>query len=167
MTSILSSCNSALSTAHRERIVKNVDIERYAGLWYEIARFPHRFERGLVGVTATYTLQENGRIGVLNQGYEGSMQGRLRQTSAYAKIPDAELPGRLKVYFVWFFGADYHILDLDTANYSYALVGSKSPNYLWILGREPKMEEATYQKLVSKAASLGYDISLLEKVPHE
>ena len=141
--------------------VKNVDIERYMGTWYEIARFPHSFEKGLVGVTATYSLKKNGNIRVVNQGYKGSLQGKRSQAKATAKIPDPNEPGKLKVYFFFLFGADYYILELDEKDYQYALVGSSSINYLWILSRSPQMPEKTYQMLVEKAKELGYDMEKL------
>ncbi|MBN1989483.1 MAG: lipocalin family protein [Bacteroidales bacterium] len=147
--------------------VKDVDIERFLGTWYEIARFPHSFEKDLVGVTATYSLKSNGNLSVLNQGYKGSLNGKHSKAKAFAKIPDPNNTGRLKVYFFWPFGADYLVLDLDKDNYSYALIGSSAPNYLWILGRTPQMDKQTYQMLVDKAKLLGYDISKLEVVPQK
>lgn len=156
---------SCKSKAPQRSIVPEVDLERYAGVWYEIARYPHRFERDLVGVTATYTLRKDGKIDVLNQGYKGSLDGELSQARAVAKVPDPSEPGKLKVFFVPLFGAGYFILDLDREKYQYALVGSNFMNYLWILSRTPRMEESVYEKLTQKAASLGYDVSKLEKVP--
>jgi apolipoprotein D and lipocalin family protein len=147
--------------------VKNVDITRYVGTWYEIARFPHSFEKGLVGVTATYTLRENGRITVLNQGYKHNLSGNLKQTRGVAKIPDPNSPGRLKVKFFLFFGADYYILELDQEGYRHAMVGSSSPNYLWILCREPVMDDETYRMLVDRAAARGYETSRLVRVPQK
>jgi len=158
---IISSCTI---THAQMDIVQNVDIKRYAGTWYEIARFPHSFEKDLVGVTATYTLRENGKITVLNQGYKHSLEGKLKQTRGVARIPDKTRPGQLKVKFFLFFGAEYNILELDQEGYHYALVGSSSPNYLWILCREPKMEEETYRMLVNRARKRGYDADRLIRV---
>jgi lipocalin len=143
--------------------VKNIDLNRYMGTWYEIARFPHSFEKNLVGVTATYTLKANGKVDVLNQGYKGSLNGKPSSAKAFAKIPDPSEPGRLKVYFFWPFGGSYNILDLDT-NYQWALVGSDSPNFLWILSRTPQMDPSLYKSIVEKARSLGYDINRIELV---
>lgn len=143
--------------------VPKVDIERYMGVWYEIARFPHRFERDLVGVTATYKFKENGRISVLNQGYKYTLDGKHKTAKGRARIPDPDIPGRLQVAFFLCFWADYLILELDE-NYQYALIGSSTPDYLWILCRNPQMDDITYQMLVNKAQSLGYDVSKLEKV---
>ncbi len=141
--------------------VQNVNINRYLGKWYEIARFPHSFEKDLVGVTATYALRGDGKISVLNQGYKETLNGPLKQARGKAKVPDSDETGRLKVSFFLFFYADYFILELDEENYQYALIGSSSDKYLWILCRTPEMEADTYDMLVSKARSRGYDTGKL------
>lgn len=164
VTLLALSCNCVNQrNMFRPETVKEVDINRYMGVWYEIARFPHRFERDLTGVTATYTLRDDGKIDVLNEGYKHSLDGKHRKTRGKARVPDKSQPGKLKVTF-FIFGADYYILELDKENYTWALVGSSSPNYLWILGRRPQMEDDTYTMLVEKARQHGYDISLLIKV---
>ena len=145
------------------KTVNPVDLNKYLGTWYEIARFPHSFEKDLVGVTATYRLKDNGKVEVLNQGYKQSLNGPLKKAKGFAKIPDPNEPGRLKVYFFWPFGGDYLILDLD-ADYQQVLIGSYSLNYLWILSRTPQMPDAEYQRLVNRAKEFGYDISRIELV---
>jgi apolipoprotein D and lipocalin family protein len=141
--------------------VEHVDINRYIGKWYEIARFPNSFEKDLVGVTATYSLRGDGKINVLNQGFKNTLQGPLKQARGKAKVPDSGEPGRLKVSFFLFFYADYFILELDEDNYQYALIGSSSDKYLWILCRTPEMSAETYHMLVSKAQARGYDTGKL------
>lgn len=159
---IITSCNRNI--APTMKTVENVNIEKYLGTWYEIARFPHSFEKNLQGVTATYTMREDGKITVLNQGFKNSLNGKLKKAKGKAYIPNAEISGHLKVsFFLWFY-ADYYILELDTTDYQYALIGSSTPNYLWILSRTPQMDEKIYKKLTSAAKSLGYDLSKLEKV---
>lgn len=144
--------------------VKELDLKRYMGTWYEIARFDHSFERGLAGVTATYALQEDGKISVLNQGFKGGLDGKKSSAKGKARMPDPSQPGKLEVSFFAFFYAPYWVLDLDTVNYQYALIGSPGQDYLWILGRSPQMSSEIYDKLVNKAASLGYDTSKLLRV---
>lgn len=141
--------------------VKYVDINRYLGKWYEIARFPHSFEKDLVGVTATYSMREDGKINVLNQGFKKALNGPLKQAGGKAKIPDSNEPGRLKVSFFLCFYADYFILELDEEDYQYALIGSSSDKYLWILCRQPVMPSETYEMLVSRAKERGYDTGRL------
>ncbi len=161
---IFSCVNSAKTQSSAMKTVDKVDLERYMGKWYEIARFPHSFEKGLVGVSATYSLKKNGKVEVINQGFKGSLTGKMKRAKGFAKIPDPNVPGRLMVYFFWPFGGEYLILDLDE-NYQYVLVGSSSMNYLWILCRSTKMDDTTYNILLNKAESLGFDTSKLEKVP--
>jgi apolipoprotein D and lipocalin family protein len=143
--------------------VPEVDIDRYMGVWYEIARFPHRFEKDLVGVTATYEKRSDGKISVLNQGYKYTLTGKHKKANGKARIPDSSQPGRLQVTFFLWFWADYLILKLDE-NYQYVLVGSSTPGYLWILSRTPQLDEGIYSELVNSAKEMGYDVSRLEKV---
>jgi lipocalin len=149
------------------RTVSVVDLQKYAGTWYEIARFPNSFEKDMVGVTATYTLKENGRIGVLNQGYKNSLDGKLKKANGKAKVPDPSQPGRLKVSFFLFFYGDYFILELDQQDYQWAMIGSSTPDYFWILCRTPRMDEDVYQSLLEKARQRGYDLSTLILVPQK
>jgi len=144
--------------------VEQFDLNRYLGKWYEIARFPHSFEKDLVGVIAEYSLKKNGKVKVVNSGYKGSLSGRFRKAMGKAKLAGAENVGHLKVSFFLFFYSDYYVLELDTVNYEYALVGSSSSNYLWILSRNPHMSENTYQMLLDKAKERGYNLEKLIKV---
>jgi len=155
-------CNSQNSMIDKT-VVKNVDIEKYLGTWYEIARYDHRFERGLVGVTANYSKREDGLINVVNSGYKGSLNGTKSEAIGKAKIPDANYPSKLKVSFFWFFYADYFILELDE-NYQWAVIGSKSDDYLWILSRTPQMEKNVYDGLVQKISKRGYNVEKLIRV---
>jgi len=139
------------------------ELNKYLGTWYEIARFDHSFERGLQGVTATYSLMSDGKIKVLNQGYKNSLDGKFKKAVGKAKLANPETPRNLLVSFFWIFYAPYNILELDP-DYRYALIGSKSPDYLWILSRTPQLDEKTYQMLLDKAKDRGYDTSKLIKV---
>jgi lipocalin len=144
--------------------IKQLDINRYLGVWYEIARFPHSFEKDLVGVTATYSLMKDGKIQVLNQGYKKDFNGVLKK--AYGKAKTTSNPGKLKVSFFLFFYADYDIMELDP-NYQWALIGGSSPNYLWILSRTPHMDQDLYKEITEKARKRGYDLSKLILVPQK
>jgi len=147
--------------------VQGVDLDRYLGTWYEIARFPHSFEKNLVGVKATYSYRKDGKIEVLNQGYKDHLDGPLKMAKGKAKVPDPDDPARLKVSFFLFFYADYFILELDQENYQWAMVGSTSDNFLWFLCRSPEMDSDVFEMLKQRARDRGYDISLLERVPQK
>ena len=146
--------------------VKSIDIQRYMGVWYEIARFPHKFEKNLVGVTATYTMNPDGMITVENAGHFLTLGGKIEKAMGKAKFAGKEHNGHLKVSFFLFFYADYFIMDLDD-DYQWALIGSSSDKYLWILSRTSTMKEETYQMILDKARSLGYDLANLQTVVQE
>lgn len=141
-------------------VVKNLDIQKYLGTWHELARFDHKFERGLVGVTATYSMNTDGTIKVENKGYKDSLNGEKQIAIGKAKIPNPDIPAKLKVSFFWIFYADYFILELDK-EYQWAIIGSKSDDYVWILHRKPKVQEEEYRYLVSLATARGYNTSKL------
>ena len=143
--------------------VEHLDLERYMGLWYEIARYDHRFERGLTEVTATYILRPDGTIRVENRGCKrNSPYDICRTATGHAKIPDPAQPGKLKVSFFLNFYSDYYVLELDQENYNYALIGSSTDKYLWILSRTPQLPEEIKKKLVTAAERRGYDTSRLQ-----
>lgn len=157
---ILNSCSQTKNMVDTTT-VKKLEIDRFLGTWYEIARFDHSFEKNLVGVTATYSMQEDGKIKVLNQGYKNSLDGKLSQAVGKAKIPNPNDPGKLKVAFFWFFYADYFVMELDEENYEWAVIGSSSPKYLWILSRKPQMDPALYQDLINRIEKRGYQLQNL------
>lgn len=143
--------------------VGSLDLPRYMGRWYEIARYNHRFERGMSDVTATYELRPDGTIGVQNAGYKKDAHGKYvyKSVEGRAKMPDAARPGCLKVsFFLWFY-SDYYILELDEKDYNYALIGSSSDKYLWILSRTPQLPEEVKRRLLTAAMRRGYDTSRL------
>jgi len=145
-------------------VVKELKLEKYLGTWYEIARYDHSFERGLLGVTANYSMRKDGKIKVVNSGYKDSLSGKFKQAIGKAKIPDPKNePAKLKVSFFWIFYGDYYVLDLDK-EYQWALIGSSSDNYLWILSRTPIMDEYLYYELLGILENRGYDVSKLIKV---
>jgi len=146
--------------------VEYVDVVRYMGTWFEIAKFPQRFEKGLVGITANYTLLPNGKVRVINRGYEGDFNGKLRTAKGKAWIVDTATNAKLKVSFFWPFAGNYWILELGE-DYEYVVVGDESRKYLWILSRTPQMDEAVYNELLKRVQDKGFDISKLEKNPQK
>jgi apolipoprotein D and lipocalin family protein len=146
--------------------VSSFDLNRYLGQWYEIARLPHKFEDGLDKVTATYTLQEDGEIQVINRGFR-TEDDEWEEAEGKAWIPDPEKPALLRVSFFWIFASDYKIINLDQENYQYAMVTSSSKKYLWILSRTPRLEKDILQNLIDEATQLGFDIKQLYFVKHD
>lgn len=140
--------------------VSHLDLNRFMGEWYEIARYNHSFERGLVGVTAKYSFRPDGKIQVINSGFKGSLQGEFKCTEGKAKQPDPRDPGKLKVAFFLFFYADYYVMEMDP-EYRWALIGSSSKKYLWILSRTPRLPQETLDGILKLAVKRGYDTSKL------
>lgn len=143
--------------------VPNVDLQKYLGVWYEIARFPHSFEKDCVAVTATYTMRPDGQIHVLNQCRKHSLDGQPEKAEGRAWIADGKDASKLKVSFFLWFAGDYWIIELDP-DYQYAVVGAPNRDYLWILSRTPQMDDALYQDLVRRIAEHGYDTQRIERV---
>ena len=137
--------------------VTSLNVDRYMGRWYEIARFDHSFERNLEQCKAHYTKMPNGDIVVENSGFN-SRTGR--EKSSFGKAKRGKRVGQLRVSFFLFFYSDYNILALDN-NYEWALVGSKSPKYLWILSRTQKLPEVVLNEILTTAQEKGYDTSQL------
>ena len=153
-----SSCQADNRIQVDNSTVKQLDIHQYMGKWYEIARYDHSFERGMTHVYTEYSLEKDGKIRVVNHGIKN---GKPKEIVGKGKQPDPkEYPGRLKVsFFLWFY-ADYYILELGE-NYQYALVGSSSDKYLWILSRTPEMTKAQLDGLLQNIAQRGYNLSKL------
>jgi len=156
MSAIIFALFSCRATREPLGVVDSVDLQQYAGTWYEIARLPNRFERGLKCVTATYELREDGKIQVINRGHPIAKPGQVKTSAGIARVVDPDEPARLKVTFFWPFSGKYWIIDL-ARDYSYALVGTPSRKYLWILSRSPDMDRQTYQYLMSLARTKGFD----------
>jgi apolipoprotein D and lipocalin family protein len=147
-------------------VVTPFALEKYLGKWYEIARLPNKFEEGLEKVTANYSLGDDGEIQVINRGFNVE-ENEWEEAQGRAWIPDTSVQAHLRVSFFWIFASDYKIIALDQENYSYAMVTSTSINYLWILSREPVLEDKIYQELINKASNLGFYTSKLHKVKHD
>ena len=147
-------------------VVSEVDLNKYKGKWYEIARLPNFFERKLKCTSAFYSLRDDGRISVLNKGNYITNPQKESSASGVAWVPDSKYPAKLKVQFFWPFSGDYWILYLDK-DYRYVLVGEPSLRYLWILARDKKLDENTYNMLLQKAVAGGYDIKTIIKVDQD
>ena len=155
-------CNAQPRTINRTT-VSGIDLKRYLGRWYEIARFDHSFERNLECCEAYYELMPDGKISVTNSGVS-KKSGKRKISIGKAKL--GRVAGQLRVSFFWVFYSDYNILALGD-DYEWALVGSRSPSYLWILSRTPHLSKATKSHILDIARSRGYDIEELIWVRQE
>lgn len=147
--------------------VAKVELSRYTGTWFEIASYPQKFQEGCTGTTATYTLREDGDIGVLNRCRKGSLDGEEDSAEGRVRVVDASTNAKLEVTFFWPFWGDYWIVDLGE-NYEYAVVGNPGRDYLWILSRAPTLDDAHYQGILERLQAKGYPLDRLQKTlqPH-
>ena len=154
------------------QVVPEVDYQRYAGTWFEIARLPNRFQRDCAGdVTATYAPRTDDRISVTNRCREAD--GKVKQADGIARRVKGQPPSILQVRFapaflsvlpmVW---GDYHIIELGS-DYDYAVVGTPDREYLWILARRPQLDRSLYQRLIDAARKQGFDVSALAVTSHK
>lgn len=150
---------------HNVEPVRDFDAHRYLGVWYEIARLDHFFERNLEKVTANYSMRNDGGIMVVNRGFDPKFN-EWKKSKGKAYFIYGSNIGRLKVSFFWPLYGGYNIIELDKMNYSYALVCGPNKYYLWILARKPDMEESVKSALIKKAKDLGFNTEKLIFVKH-
>ena len=140
--------------------VAALDLNRYLGEWYEIARFDHSFERGVEQAKANYTQNADGTIKVVNTGIRDG-----KSKTAIGKGKKTDTPGLLRVSFFGPFYADYRVMLIDK-DYTRALVGSGGADYLWILSRTSGLSETAKSELLAEAQRRGYDTGKLIWVRH-
>jgi apolipoprotein D and lipocalin family protein len=138
---------------------KAVELDRYLGKWYEVARYDMRFEKGCEGVTAEYSKRPDGLIRVLNTCRQGAVDGPVKVAEGKAKVVDPATNAKLKVSFFGPFFCDYWVMD-HADDYSWSIVGEGSGKYLWLLSRKPPTD-ADRAALTARAKALGYDVTML------
>lgn len=146
--------------------VKEFELDKYLGKWYEIARLDHSFERGLEQVTAEYSLREGGGVRVKNRGFS-KKKNKWSEAEGKAFIVGKSSEGYLKVSFFGPFYGSYVVFELDKDNYQYAFVSGPDTSYLWLLSRTPTVEEGLKKKVIMKAKKLGFDTEKLIFVDHK
>jgi apolipoprotein D and lipocalin family protein len=146
--------------------VDNFNVQSYLGKWYEIARLDHSFERGLTHVSAEYALRDDGGLKVINRGFLAK-ENRWKEAVGKAYFVEEPGIGYLKVSFFGPFYGSYVIIDLDQDHYQYSLVCGPDRSYLWILSRTPTMQAEVKNRLIAKAAALGFDTGSLIAVTHD
>jgi apolipoprotein D and lipocalin family protein len=160
----------ASTTTERQHLpalqtVARVDVQRYLGIWYEIANFPQSFQRGCTASTATYSLRSDGDIDVVNRCRKDSIDGPEKVARGRARVVDSSSNAKLKVSFFRPFWGDYWIIDLG-AEYEYAVVGHPGRDYLWILARVPMLDAKVYDANLQRLVAQHYDTSRLVRTAH-
>jgi apolipoprotein D and lipocalin family protein len=172
LTFSVSTATAQTASSNPVRAVSSVDLNRYSGKWYEIARYPNRFQDQCVGNTAaTYTIKKQGRLEVLNECLK--KDGKLDAAKGEAKIVDKSSNAKLKVRFApaflsafGFVWGDYWVIDLGP-NYEYSVVGDPDRKYLWILSREPEIKDPVYQTIIRRIEEQGFDARKLIKTTQQ
>ena len=154
---VLSGC---LGVPQGAEPVADFEIDRYLGKWYEIARLDHSFERGLSNVTAQYSLRDDGGVRVVNRGFN-TKDAEWDEAVGKAYFVGDTTAGMLKVSFFGPFYGAYNVIALDQKDYQWSLVAGPDTDYLWILSREPRLDSAILDELLSLADSLGFDTGKL------
>jgi apolipoprotein D and lipocalin family protein len=166
---VTGSACSAGEPSGAPRTVDSVDLERYAGLWYEIAKIPNRFQRKCdSGTTAEYRLRDDGLIGVVNRCRRAD--GEVIESTGAARVVDAESRAKLEVSFVNVFGlrlfwGDYWVIGLD-GEYRWAIVGHPERRYGWVLARSPSLSPGQWEAVRAVLVEKGYDPNDFEMTPH-
>lgn len=154
---------SCLSATHAPlpppEVVSHVELSRYTGIWYEIARYPNRFQKGCIESSAAYKLGSDGSLTIVNSCIKN---GAMKTVKGKARVIDPTANAKLKVSFFWPFSGDYWIIDLGP-DYDYAVVSGPDRKYLWILSRSPEMDDTLYGEILGRLKKQGFDILRLER----
>ncbi len=162
LTFVTFSWAGAAESESQLTVVDRVNLNRYLGLWYEIASYPSWFQKGCTGSTAEYNLLSDGKIQVINRCHKDSLEGPLKVSKGKAEVVDTTTNAKLKIWFFWPFKGDYWIIDLNPG-YQWAVVGEPSRKYLWILSRTPIMDGSIYQEILERLPQKGYDPAKLQR----
>jgi len=154
---LLVACTSAPKNINP---VTQFQLERYLGIWYEIARQDHAFEEGLSNVTATYSMRDDGGVAVVNSGYSADDK-EWREATGRAYFVNSSDVGHLKVSFFGPFYGAYVIFELDKENYQYAMVSGPNRDFFWLLSRTPTMPSNVKKRLLAEAERLGFEMDKL------
>ena len=147
-------------------VVPLLDLNKFQGTWYEIARTPWIFEDDCYGVIAKYDLKEDGNIGVTTLCQKGSFDGDVAKITGKGWVVDQKTKAKLKVQFIWPFNLNYWVIH-TAPDYSHIVVGEPDRENLWILNQNPEMDSNTYQEVLKVIEEKGYDISRVVKTPQD
>ena len=163
----LTACYDERAASKPQTSVTRIDLNKYIGTWYEIARFDAFFQKDCVAVTAEYQKISDDKISVVNTCRLKTIDGEIKQATGTARIPDPAKPAQLKVHFdqfgANFFEGDYWVIALDHKHYQWAVVSEERGRYLWILSRTPHMNNKTYNNIVRNLNAKGIQTKFLQK----
>ncbi|MFM8315649.1 MAG: lipocalin family protein [Deltaproteobacteria bacterium] len=164
MGMLLSMMVSPVNGAKPLETVSHVELDRYLGKWYEIARYDAPFQQGCVASFANYSLNSDGTLKVVNVCRDKTFDGKERKAEGKAWVVDTVSNAKLKVQFFWPFKGDYWIIDLGK-DYEYSVVSEPKRKFLWILSRTPHMDERVLEEIKAKLVNLEFDLTQLKNTP--
>lgn len=148
------------------KTVDNVDIERFMGDWYVIANIPTFLEKEAHNAVETYELNEDGTIATTFTFRKGDFDGKEKQYNPKAWVTNTETNATWGMQFIWPIKADYRIVYLDD-DYSATIIGRQKRDFVWVMARTPSIADSEYEQLLTRVAELGYDMSLVRRVPQQ
>ncbi len=146
------------------KTVDYVDLERFMGDWYVIANIPTFLEKGAHNAVETYALNDDGTIDTTFVFRDGSFDGEVKRYNPKGFVLDEETNARWGMRFVWPIKADYRIVYLDES-YSTTVIGRQKRDFVWIMAREPSIPDQEYDRILEFLASIGYEVSDIQRVP--
>ncbi|KAB2639917.1 MAG: lipocalin family protein [Verrucomicrobia bacterium] len=163
---LLCGCMSTPSKKAPLKTVDHVDLSRFMGDWYVIGTIPWIVEKNNVGTMDIYKMRPDGRIDITYVFHKKDLLAKRQEMHAIGTVLDTKTNAKWGVQFLWPFKAPYLVIDL-AHDYSTTTIGYPSRDLIWIMARTPTLPEGTYQELLQKASSQGYDLSRIVKVPQK
>ena len=159
--------SSAIAEENKNlKVVSNLDLHNFQGVWYEIAHNPWFPEKNCFAMIAHYKLIEDSKIEVTNICRKHGFNGEISKIVGKAWLVDQTIKSKWEVQFIWPFSLDYWVIDLEE-NYNYAVIGEPDKENFWILSRKPIMEKGLLTKIIEKTKMKGYDLSNLILMPQD
>ena len=146
------------------KTVDYVDLERFMGDWYVIANIPTFLEKGAHNAVETYAMNDDGTIATTFVFRDGSFDGEEKTYTPKGFVRDDGSNALWGMRFIWPIKADYRIVYLDD-DYSHTVIARQKRDFVWIMARTPEISDEAYDKLIEFVASIGYDVSKIERVP--
>ena len=144
--------------------VEYVDIDRFMGDWYVIANIPTFIETDAHNAIESYALNEDGTIATTFTFYDGAPDGELKTYRPTGFIVDEQSNALWGMQFIWPFKAEFRVIYLDD-DYQTTIIGRSKRDYVWLMSRQPAIDDSSYRSLLAFMQSQGYDISKVQKVP--
>ena len=159
--------SSAIAEENKNlKVVSNLDLHKFQGVWYEIAHNPWFPEKNCFSMIAHYKVIEDSKIEVTNICRKHGFNGEISKIVGKAWLVDQTITSKWEVQFIWPFSLDYWVIDLEE-NFNYAVIGEPDKENFWILSRKPIMEKGLLAKIIAQSKMKGYDLSNLILTPQD